>query len=1241
MLRCRYRDSVEAARRVVPPRGAGSGSVRRVTEPVPWLIQPAIPAPPMPRDEPGGIPFERGFALCRGSRQSPRLELFLDGFGRMPNSGRTYNDWTKELPGRIFDRATKRWSITGLGDVDPVPYLASLGIGVRPGDGDYGPEDLPDLIQPVAVRDGRCVRIDHRLLGYDIVAERLGLGATWDKSSRTFVMPVSEIVDGQGKVREGIDWPEDAVADAIEIRRRVLVKPEYAEFARACAAAIALEDEDERKLADWFGLLPDWFGLDLYGYQRHGSLAVALGHTLLADEPGVGKCESFSTMVEVNGIDRQIGELWDERAGRAEPEPDGVGEAIPLREGELAVPTLDVWTASTASASHLYRQPYRGEMRRIRTMTGREIECTPAHRLRGPSGWVRADEIRAGDLIALAAERPTPGSGLDDLALARVLAWHIGEGYDTQTGAILISNTDFGRIEQLQVDYADVVPRLTGGPAPFMSVEEAPRRKGHHRDARRLYVSSPAWRKWLDANGMLRTDRSADRFVPGIIMGASESTQAEFVRHYLAAEASVMPNCVEFSSASPRLVAQVSDLLARRGVVASSSVRMKAATNGSGIERPYAVATVSGADMRRLAELFGIADEAKQAKLDAACVRESTSNVLDRIPCQDAARWLVAQGLPARRTGIPATHLGGDRRGVTRKVARTVARALRRVADGTLLAEVRQEARTRWTAKTIAALEAIDTAEAARLAGWVEGMLDPSIRWVEVAEAETYDLDGYVYDLTVPSTSNYVAEGMWTHNTRTALAAAAIRKARRTVIIAPPLVLINWQRNVIESRLHDHGGELPGGEAIALVGSSKKVQHPPEQGVFIVADSKLASRPELIEELRAWEPDAVIYDEAHRGMTMGSKRSESVLDVMDAAKFRVPVTGTPMFASPHQLVPLLEMSGHLGPVFGGRDEFLKTYCTQDRFGSFRVKRKMPPDLHRRLAAHVWVRRLKRDVLPDLPFKSRSELPVQVPLTAYKEAHREVDEKIDEWIDTHLLPAVLTLPPGRQRAAAEQIAADYCQTNLGHVSRLREAAGACKVPSAVEAMAEHDIALDGQGLASRPLIVWAHHRTTIAALVEAARKKLGDSARVESIDGGTSPTERQRIVDDFQAGKVGILIAGITAAGVGITLTRSEDMLFVESDWTPGIIVQAEDRSNRIGSRQNLQIRTLVAEGTLDAAIQAVLYSKGLVLGAVTGGDVQVASEQHEGISVGDILAEIVQARLRAHPQLGRLWRAAP
>lgn len=473
--------------------------------------------------------------------------------------------------------------------------------------------------------------------------------------------------------------------------------------------------------------------------------------------------------------------------------------------------------------------------------------------------------------------------------------------------------------------------------------------------------------------------------------------------------------------------------------------------------------------------------------------------------------------------------------------------------------------------------------------------------------------------------------------TRQALAAAALKDAQRTVIIVPPVVVTHWGREVEESGLPANCNG-----SVAVFSARRKAPEIPKTGVVVVPDSLLVSRPALVEEIVAWSPDFFIYDEAHRARNWSSARSKMAQELTDrlddAAK--VCISGTPLFAQPHELAPILVMTGHLDPVFGGFSNFLETFSRQNSFKQWVARKRMLPALKQTLDEHVWVRRLKADVLKDLPKKIRQATYVDVDMKGYIAAHNEVADKIAEWLVAFRKES----EDGAWPTNAQQ--EKWARQQIGIISPLRKAAGVSKVPYALDVIGDwvnsnrlSEPAEDGS-LYDRPLLIWAHHHEVVTALRAGIAKAAKDvSVSVEVLDGSTSEVNRASIVDRFQAGKVGVLIASITAAGVGITLTRGSDMIFVETDWTPALVSQAEDRQLRIGQTQPVICRTLIAQGTLDERVQKVLLTKAETLNEVMGGteaSVAVAATEDDLQGPADVVLSLMpEAMKRAE----KLWKA--
>lgn len=182
-------------------------------------------------------------------------------------------------------------------------------------------------------------------------------------------------------------------------------------------------------------------------------------------------------------------------------------------------------------------------------------------------------------------------------------------------------------------------------------------------------------------------------------------------------------------------------------------------------------------------------------------------------------------------------------------------------------------------------------------------------------------------------------------------------------------------------------------------------------------------------------------------------------------------------------------------------------------------------------------------------------------------------------------------------------------------------GESKVETAIEWLTDN-------ATRENPVVVFAHHMAVIQTIGEAMNAQgLGAAA----IIGSVSAAERHEIVIAFQAGKIEVLICGITAASTGITLTRAAQMLAVELPWSPKTAEQMEARLVRIGQTRGVIARYMVAENTLDEHIWQMLEEKSdnanlAIDGTAEGGFVEHASE---GVGRWAVLRNLIRAEARA------------
>lgn len=106
-----------------------------------------------------------------------------------------------------------------------------------------------------------------------------------------------------------------------------------------------------------------------------------------------------------------------------------------------------------------------------------------------------------------------------------------------------------------------------------------------------------------------------------------------------------------------------------------------------------------------------------------------------------------------------------------------------------------------------------------------------------------------------------------------------------------------------------------------------------------------------------------------------------------------------------------------------------------------------------------------------------------------------------------------------------------------------------------------------------LLIFAEQHKVIDSIkkqIGQFKKRNGQKICVATYTGRTSDTERKRIVKEFQAGKIDVLILN-RAGGEGITLHRASYVLFATRYWNPGHEEQAEDRAHRSGQKKTVNV----------------------------------------------------------------------
>ncbi|WP_225626542.1 DEAD/DEAH box helicase [Streptomyces werraensis] len=146
--------------------------------------------------------------------------------------------------------------------------------------------------------------------------------------------------------------------------------------------------------------------------------------------------------------------------------------------------------------------------------------------------------------------------------------------------------------------------------------------------------------------------------------------------------------------------------------------------------------------------------------------------------------------------------------------------------------------------------------------------------------------------------------------------------------------------------------------------------------------------------------------------------------------------------------------------------------------------------------------------------------------------------------------------------------------------------------------------------------------TMARLLERHLRDRGTPAAL--LHGGTPVAKREELVRRFQDGEFPVFLLSLKAAGTGLNLTRADHVVHYDRWWNPAVEAQATDRAHRIGQTRPVQVHRLIAEGTVEDRIAALLEAKKELADTVLGSGEQALTELSN-----DELANLVELRSMA------------
>lgn len=404
-----------------------------------------------------------------------------------------------------------------------------------------------------------------------------------------------------------------------------------------------------------------------------------------------------------------------------------------------------------------------------------------------------------------------------------------------------------------------------------------------------------------------------------------------------------------------------------------------------------------------------------------------------------------------------------------------------------------------------------------------------------------------------------LADDMGLGKTVQALAAILLRApVGPTLVVSPTSVMMNWideakrfapTLNVQIFAEGDRQENLDKLESFDLVICSYGLLH---------------TESEKLSEVQ-WQ--TVVLDEAQAIKNMHTKRSKAAMSL--DAQFRVITTGTPI---ENHLGELWNLFRFINPgLLGSYDNFKTKFSTPIE----KDKDMQAAEYLRKLIQPFILRRLKRDVLQELP--SRTEVNIQVEMSKEEAAMYEAQRQL----------AVETLTS--EKKSEDQ---QYFQV-LAELTKLRRFC--CNPQLVVPDLQIPSTKLEIFTKITMDLLENKHKALVFSQFVghlSLIRKRLDDlGISYQYLDGSTTTKQRTQRVKDFQSGKGDLFLISLKAGGAGLNLTAADYVIHMDPWWNPAVEDQASDRAHRIGQKRPVTIYRLIVKNSIEEKIVGLHQEK--------------------------------------------------
>lgn len=399
----------------------------------------------------------------------------------------------------------------------------------------------------------------------------------------------------------------------------------------------------------------------------------------------------------------------------------------------------------------------------------------------------------------------------------------------------------------------------------------------------------------------------------------------------------------------------------------------------------------------------------------------------------------------------------------------------------------------------------------------------------------------------------------------------------KAIVVCPVTLKGNWSDEVEKFTRLPH---IVLGEAYDPKTGKLKLLTPAQRSEQLTAFAAMSGPKVLIvnyeqvtshlKELNAMAFDVSIFDEAHYLKNPKAKRTKACQELIAVRSFML--TGTPMLNNVNELWSILH---RIDPkAFPSYWSFLNRYCV---FGGYKDKQivgvKNEKELTEKLQKYM-LRRLKKDVL-----NLKEPQIIQVKVTLTPDQQKLYDQVVDDMR--------LVNPDGGE---------DDIENALTKFLRLKQICGTTfsftgqdhsnKLDRAIEIAVE--LLRSGE-----KVVVFTQFRDVLEMFARRLDAEAPEYNQWE-LHGDIKKQMRQPFVNDWSRDpKAATLLCMLQVAGIGLNMTASRHMIFLDKLFVPGLNKQAIDRCHRIGSSetQSVQVYEMITRNTIENRVEQILRTK--------------------------------------------------